>query len=422
MIVALWLALQTPTLVGRWDLAVTQERDRYPSWFEIIAERDSLVGRFQGRFGHATPLARIETGGGRFRMIWPNEGDPSAPPTIVEGEWRDPNTVIGTVSHPKEAVARFTGTRAPRLDRSFEPRFGPAIDLLAEGLGRWTVREGEQNGWRLEGGVLSNRPPSSDLISRQRFTDFRLQVEVNVPPGGNSGIYLRGRHEVQVQDDFGKPPHSRRMGGIYGQVTPRTMPARPAGEWQAFDITLVGRRVTIVLNGVTMVDGAEIPGITGGALDSDEGAPGPLMLQGDHSGVQFRRIRIQPAIPPAGSAGGDELARLELARFEAQVRRDTAALRDLLDEDLVYIHSNALIESKAHFIASVAQGIIRYDSLVPTEMHHRVYGTTAVGNGRVRVQVELNGQLVRIELLFTTVHVRRQGRWRLVNWQSTRVP
>jgi hypothetical protein len=85
------------------------------------------------------------------------------------------------------------------------------------------------------------------------------------------------------------------MGGIYGQVTPTVLPAKPAGEWQAFDITLIGRRVTVVLNGVTMIENAEIPGITGGALDSDEGAPGPIMLQGDHTGIQYRNIRITPA-------------------------------------------------------------------------------------------------------------------------------
>jgi hypothetical protein len=129
------------------------------------------------------------------------------------------------------------------------------------------------------------------------FDDFRLHVEVQVPPGGNSGIYLRGRYEVQVADSYGKEPSSRGMGGIYGQVTPMSLPARPAGEWQTLDITLVGRRVSVVLNGTTIMDQAEIPGITGGALDSDESAPGPIMLQGDHSGVRYRNIRIVPAAP-----------------------------------------------------------------------------------------------------------------------------
>lgn len=110
----------------------------------------------------------------------------------------------------------------------------------------------------------------------------------------------------------------------------------------------------------------------------------------------------------------------ELARFAAQVSRDTAALRSLLGDDLVYIHSNALVEDKAHFIETVATGRIVYDSVAPGEMRHRVFGDAAVGNGRVRVRVRMNGQSIGVDLLFTTVHVRRNGRWQLVAWQSTR--
>ena len=68
--------------------------------------------------------------------------------------------------------------------------------------------------------------------------------------------------------------------------------ARAAGEWQTLDVELVGRRVTVVLNGTTIIDGQEIPGITGGALDSDEGEPGPIMLQGDHGPIEFRTLTI----------------------------------------------------------------------------------------------------------------------------------
>ena len=117
-----------------------------------------------------------------------------------------------------------------------------------------------------------------------------------------------------------------------------------------------------------------------------------------------------------------ELRAVEVARFEAQVKRDTAALRALLGDDLVYIHSNALTESKSDFLETVTTGRIVYDSLVPVEMHHRIYGQAAVGNGKVRVQVQMNGRTLRVDLLFTTVHVRQAGGWRLVSWQSTRVP
>jgi len=115
-----------------------------------------------------------------------------------------------------------------------------------------------------------------------------------------------------------------------------------------------------------------------------------------------------------------QVQQAELARFDAQVRRDTVALDSLLSDDLVYTHSNALIESKAHFLETIATDRIRYDSMAPIEMKHRVFGGTAVGNGRVHVRVQMNGQTIPVDLLFTTVHVRRDGHWQLVAWQSTR--
>jgi ketosteroid isomerase-like protein len=126
---------------------------------------------------------------------------------------------------------------------------------------------------------------------------------------------------------------------------------------------------------------------------------------------------------PAAARAQDPAAAVraaELARFEAQVTRDTAALRRLLAPDLVYIHSNALVEDRDHFIETVATGRIVYDSVTPLEMRHRVFGDAALGHGRVRVRVRMNGQDLGVDLLVSTVHMRREGRWQLVSWQSTR--
>jgi hypothetical protein len=176
------------------------------------------------------------------------------------------------------------------------PEWLESRDLLASGLGGWRPEDPNgRNNWTIANGELVNSASGTNLITRDTYTDFKLHIEVNVPANGNSGIYLRGRHEVQVDDSYGEAPSNLGMGGIFGQVTPLAQPARPAGEWQAFDITLIGRRVTVVLNGTTILDNAEIPGITGGALDSAEGAPGPIMLQGDHTAVRYRNIRIVPS-------------------------------------------------------------------------------------------------------------------------------
>ena len=147
----------------------------------------------------------------------------------------------------------------------------------------------------MRGGVLAATPPCVDLVSEASFGDFRLHAELRLPPGSNSGIYLRGRYELQLQDDAGKALDALRMGGIYGFIAPAVDAARAAGEWQTLDVELAGRFVTVVLNGTTLIDAQEIPGITGGALDSDESAPGPIMLQGDHGPIEFRNLTIAPA-------------------------------------------------------------------------------------------------------------------------------
>ena len=131
----------------------------------------------------------------------------------------------------------------------------------------------------------------------QRVLDLGLGLAARVHEAGCGVIvYLRGRHEVQIQDDAGKTVDSHRMGGVYGFLTPYVNAAKPAGEWQAYDITLIGRRVTVVLNGQTIIDNEIIPGITGGAIDSDEAAPGPIYLQGDHGAVSYRNMVLRPVV------------------------------------------------------------------------------------------------------------------------------
>lgn len=129
-----------------------------------------------------------------------------------------------------------------------------------------------------------------------KFKNFKLHVEFKYPKGSNSGIYLRGRHEVQIEDNIGMEPSSLLLGGVYGFLTPNEMAAKEPDEWQTYDITLNGNRVTIVANGKEIITEQTIPGITGGALNSREGEPGPLLIQGDHGPIEFRSIVITPAI------------------------------------------------------------------------------------------------------------------------------
>ena len=148
--------------------------------------------------------------------------------------------------------------------------------------------------WQVSGGLLTATPPCVDLVSRDKFDDFRLEAEFRYPEGSNSGIYLRGRYEIQIQDDHRKALDPLRMGSVYGFVAPTVDAAKPAGEWQTYVITLIGRSVTVELNGTRIINSQRIPGITGGALDSKQAAPGPILLQGDHGPIEFRRISLTP--------------------------------------------------------------------------------------------------------------------------------
>ncbi len=199
----------------------------------------------------------------------------------------------------------FSGKRIPPVPPApdlGQVKFGEPIELLnGHDLSGWRLVEPQAaNGWSIEDGVLRNRPDRNsgkhygNLRTDREFTDFNLKLDVNVPKDGNSGVYLRGIYEVQVADSHGEPADSHGMGGVYSRITPSKNVAKPAGEWQTLDVTLVDRHVTVVLNGTKVIDNKPLLGCTGGALWSDESKPGPIYLQGDHDAVSYRNIVIRP--------------------------------------------------------------------------------------------------------------------------------
>jgi hypothetical protein len=150
--------------------------------------------------------------------------------------------------------------------------------------------------WKVENGTLVTPGRGPELMTNEKFQDFKLHIEFNCSHGANSGVYLRGRYELQIEDDPEPEGPTMRTGGVYGFLAPSVEMPRKPGEWQIYDITLIGRVVTVVQNGKTIIDHQEIPGITGGALDSHEGLPDPIYLQGSEAGhVAFRHITITTA-------------------------------------------------------------------------------------------------------------------------------
>ena len=202
--------------------------------------------------------------------------------------------LTGWTIDPNGNKRDWTAVRAPSLEREQEPNWGEQINLLDQNLSKWIIPENNQ--FRMENGMLINREAGGNLITKETFNDFKLHAEFRYPEGSNAGIYLRGRYEVQIADNYGMEPESHLIGGVYGFIDPTVNAAKKAGEWQTYDITLTGRMVTVVLNGTEVISNRPIPGITGGALNSDEGQPGPIMLQGDHGPVEFRKIMITPAL------------------------------------------------------------------------------------------------------------------------------
>lgn len=225
------------------------------------------------------------------------------------------NRLIGDMTGPDwngghESTAAFIGTKLPNVPAKpnlSSVRYGKAIDLFnGKDLTGWRIIDPkDKNGFMVKDGELITDPKQPDngeyvhygnLRTDQEFTDFNLTLEVNIPTENNSGIYLKGMYEVQVYDSYGKELDSHHMGALYSRITPSVAAEKPAGEWQTFDITLYDRHVTVILNGIKIIDNQPVHGPTGGAIISDVFAPGPIYLQGDHGNVKYRNIVIRPIL------------------------------------------------------------------------------------------------------------------------------
>jgi len=285
---------------GRWNLTENDGQRTYVSWLEVTPDKGGWKGRFLHRGGHAQP-AKIEISGEELKVTLEPEGNYAnradrTPPTLTAKV--EDGSLVGTGTSWRGDTFTFTGEKAPdRLEGSDrEVEWGEPIELFnGKDLTGWETIGNRPNHWKAENGILVNEKAGANIRTVDEFRDFKLHIEFKIPKGSNSGVYLRGRYETQVADTHGMEPHSRAVGGIYGFLTPSVNAAKPAGEWNTIDATLIGYRVTIVVNGQTTIDGQLIDGITGGALDPNENDPGPIMLQGDHGAVYYRNIVLTPA-------------------------------------------------------------------------------------------------------------------------------
>jgi len=287
-------APDTSSVEGRWDITIYNSGKTMPSWLEVVhSGLHTLVGQFVGAGGSARPISKVNFSDGKVSFSippqWETGNDLSFEATLQE------DSLAGTITFPNGKTYTCSAVRAPSLKRSSKPVWGKSLKLLnGNDLTGWHP-SGEKNQWVVEKGVLKSATSGSNLVTDASFTDFKLHIEFRYSAHGNSGVYLRGRYEVQILEENATAPQKGTLGAVYGFLPPSEMVARKTGDWQTYDITLTGRMVTIVANGTTIICNQEIPGITGGALDSNEGEPGPLMLQGDHEPIEYRNIVLIPA-------------------------------------------------------------------------------------------------------------------------------
>jgi 3-keto-disaccharide hydrolase len=284
--------------LGRWDITATSSRGGLPRfcWLELKRDRGTLTGRFNSGGGAVFDLPQVGIENGELKFQYPRGNHPSQTQQVwratIENERLEGTTVVNG-----EKLS-WSGVRGPVWPSSPPQRKpGKPIDLFnGHDVSGWLGQDpGRPLGWSVKDGILMNQDKSANNIyTDQKFNDFHLEVEFNVDPKSNSGVYLRGRYEIQILDGYGRPLDVHSQGALYGFIVPAVNADKPPGEWQTYEITLIANRLTVILNGAKIIDNGEVPGITGGALDADEKAPGPIMLQGDHGRVQFRRVRLTP--------------------------------------------------------------------------------------------------------------------------------
>jgi hypothetical protein len=252
------------SLVGRWDFNMTSQDGTNAVWLGVTEKAGVFEVWYQGAVGNVYQLKDFKVDGSHLKR-----GD---------------------------ITLALAGVRAPELKRS-APRAWTDPEPLFNGknLDGWEpIGNSANSHWVVKDGLLVNEGRGAHLKSVRTFDDFKAHFEFKCPDGGNSGIFLRGRYELQIEyEPLSDNPVERRIGSIYGRITPKGELPRTPGAWEMFDVTLVGRTVTVVRNGVTTIDRQEIEGITGGALDANEGESGPFYIQGDHTGgLSFRNITV----------------------------------------------------------------------------------------------------------------------------------
>ncbi|MEX1137300.1 MAG: DUF1080 domain-containing protein [Balneolales bacterium] len=282
-------------VIGKWNLTIQTDQGESPAWIEIKGSGlSTIIGYYVGSGGSARPISEIKYSEEKqlYSFSIPPQWEPLD--SDLEFEFELNNDGLAGTTQKGGEILHWTGVRAPDLTRSETPVWGDPVNLLDESMSKWNTAENNQ--FQMEGDVMVNKEGGGNLVSKEEYDDFNIQLEYRLPEGSNSGVYLRGRYEVQIIDDYGLKTNNVLNSSIYGFIAPNANVSKKANEWQTLEVTLIGRMVTVVSNGVEVITNRPIPGPTGGAIDNDEENPGPIKIQGDHGPVEFRNMIITPSL------------------------------------------------------------------------------------------------------------------------------
>jgi hypothetical protein len=293
-------AQQNPFL-GRWSLTSTGDSPAYVGWLEVTQEAGQLAARFSSRGGSPTPVASIQVGNGEitFQPAAGRRGPSPEHRARVQGEKLVGSTKAG------DRVVEFVGVRPPKwpaADASAPHKSGPPIELFdGKSLDAWDLVRPDQP-WSVIDGEMTNSPPGSkpapgsNLRSKQKFQDYKIHAEYKLDNGAHSGIYFRGRYEMQVLGDVGKPPDKFSHMSVYGWVAPLVNASKPDNEWQTMEGTIVANKISVTLNGQKVHDNSTLDAITTNAVDPNELESGPIQLVGNDGKIWYRRVTVTPII------------------------------------------------------------------------------------------------------------------------------
>lgn len=251
------LHVAAATYAGRWDVTLQTPERAYSSWLDVRQDHGKVRVRMVGRWGHARWLPQASIVNGHLRFVSPKEEEGRSDGDMVFDGVRVGDELQGTTKGPDGATWTWRAQRAPSLAAARAPQWGTPVSLDP---GAWTPLVAAAKQWRVVDGILVSPGGGTDLRSVAEFGDFKLHLEFNCAPGANSGVYLRGRYELQIENDLKPEAPNMRTAGIYGYLAPTVAAPRTPGVWQSYDITLVGRTITVALNGRIVIDRKEIPG------------------------------------------------------------------------------------------------------------------------------------------------------------------